>query len=337
MNIILLGKPYLSKALADMGHNILHFHYANEAPYKLDHPVTADKLWQRLGDFRPDITVYMDDGNMPVLIDPENLPCPAIYYSIDTYCNPWHAAYAHGFDLTLVAQKDFLPIFTEDNPNAFWYPLFLPFHEPFEHDEDSRKRDVPIAFVGTLGHKNNPQRLPFLTEFKKLQPLIVRQGDYRDLFSRAKIVLNQTAFSELNFRCFEAMGLGAALLMEECGNGLTDIFTPGENILPPYPRGNAAVAALIARDYLRKPELLADIARNGYNLVLSRHSAQVRARALIEMAVELLKAAKSRKSLAEQRKPYVRASFGMLAAELDSANFAAYKKFFYKLSQENNA
>ncbi|WP_368076627.1 glycosyltransferase [uncultured Desulfovibrio sp.] len=46
------------------------------------------------------------------------------------------------------------------------------------------------------------------------------------------MTLNQKAFSEVNFRCFEAMACGAALLMEQCGNGLDELFTPDEDISP---------------------------------------------------------------------------------------------------------
>jgi hypothetical protein len=45
-------------------------------------------------------------------------------------------------------------------------------------------------------------------------------------------VLNQTAFSEINVRCFEAMACGAALLTERGCRGMQDLFVEGETILP---------------------------------------------------------------------------------------------------------
>ena len=57
-------------------------------------------------------------------------------------------------------------------------------------------------------------------------------GNFYPILHRSRMALNQNAFSEVNFRCFEAMACGAALLMEQCGNGLDELFTPDEDISP---------------------------------------------------------------------------------------------------------
>ena len=75
------------------------------------------------------------------------------------------------------------------------------------------------------------------------------------------------------------MGLGAGLLMEKCGNGLDELFTPGENILPVYTRNDAAQAARIAAIFLERPAALEEIAKNGRELVkrnIRKSSALVR-------------------------------------------------------------
>lgn len=328
MRILLMGASYLARDLRALGHEVAEVGRGTDASLQLDHPVYTGRLWQRLEGFEPDALVYLDDGNLPVLINPQDAPCPAIYYSIDTYCNPWHICYAHGFDLILVAQKDFIPLFSNDGLRTLWFPLF----NILDFPPHTGARDIPVSFVGTLGHRNNPDREPFLREFRSFQPLVMLRGDYRPIFTRSQIVLNQTAFSELNFRCFEAMACGAALLMEQCGNGLTDLFTPGKNILPPYPRNNARVAAAIAREYLGQPELLERIAAAGRELVARDHTAAARAATLARLCAKLAgDTGRERQKLAPERMPHVRAAFGMIGAELTAPALAAHRDFYLKL------
>lgn len=330
MRILTLGADYLAPALRAAGNEVVRAGHGQESDICLNHPATAGRLWEAAGDFEPELFCYFDDGDLPLLIDPESVPVPAIFYSIDSYCNPWHVGYAHGFDLTLVAQKDFLPLFANENLRASWFPLFnfCDRTEPAEFD----KRDIPVSFVGTLGHKNNPGRKPFLENFRKLRPIIIRQGDFRPIFGRSKIVLNQAAFGEINFRCFEAMACGCALLTEKCENGFDELFEPGVNILPPYPRNDARAAAEIAAEWLAKPQELAKIARAGAELAAEKHSGKARALELIRLASGL----KGRRADLGREKPFVRSAFGMIAAELDNPELATQREFYFQLGKEND-
>lgn len=319
-----MGGAYLAQSLRQLGHDVVTFGPGGDI--NSNHPAFTGHIWRRLAGFEPDILLYCDDGNLPLLLDPEGAPCSAIYYSIDTYCNPWHVCYAHGFDLVLVAQKDFVEIFANEKIPSVWFPLFYPGISLPELGSETR--DIPVSFVGTLGHKNNPQRAPFLREFRRMHPLFFLSGNYQPIFSRSQIVLNQTAFSEVNFRCFEAMAYGAALLMEQCCNGLLDLFAPGENILPPYPRNNARVAAAIAKTWLDRPEALAEIGRAGRRLIEDQHTAVARAATLVEECGKLLGSGVDRAKLAAARRPLVRAAFGIIAAELTAPELEEYRKFY---------
>jgi hypothetical protein len=161
---------------------------------------------------------------------------------------------------------------------------------PLFHDPDTtrpdpdRDRDIPVSFVGTLDGPLNPGRAAFLRAFNARYPLSMTSGDFRPVYARSRIVLNQSAAGELNFRIFEAAAYGAAVLTEDVETGLRDLFSPGDNILPPYPRGDAAAAAAIAKACLNDPERLAAIAANGRRLVAARHSASARARTLAQTA-----------------------------------------------------
>lgn len=331
--ILYVGGQYLAQSLRQLGHAVLSVCPNPEADIPLSHPGTVRNLLEQAAGrgFTPDMLFYADDGNLPLLIDPESAPCPSLYYSIDTYCNPWHLPYARGFDLVLVAQKDFLPLFTGEGLPAQWFPLFCRSADetaPFD------MRDIPVAFVGTLGHKNNPGREPFLRNFRALHPLVIRSGDFFPVFRRSRIVLNQTAFSELNFRCFEAMGCGSVLLMERCDNGLGELFTPDESILPPYPKNNAAEAARIASSYLARPRQLAEIAENGHRLVAQRHTSMVRAQRLTEHCRQLRATSAHRMRLgqADLRRIFVRTAFGMIASELCGPRWERHRAFFHNLA-----
>lgn len=334
LRILCIGGPYLAAALKRLGHHVLTAHPASDAHIPTPHPYTVRHLLHCLDalDFRPDALFCCDDGNMPQLLDPENAPWPSVRYSIDTYCNPWHIPYSNGFDATLVAQKDYVEFFSREGMPASWFPLFYP--QLLEPVGDFASRDIPVAFVGTLGHKNNPDRAPFLKSFRAQHPLVAITGDYKPVFARSRIVLNQTAASEVNFRCFEAMACGAALLTETCGNGLNDLFVQGEKILPTYPRNDARAAALIAARALAQPEALSAIAQAGSRAVAQHHTDTVRAVSLTQMLAELCARQAHKERLEqslERRTALVRTAYGMLASEISDPQLQEHRKFFEKL------
>lgn len=334
LHILCIGGPYLASALKRLGHHVLTAHPASTADIPTPHPYSVRRLLNRLAalGFAPDALFCCDDGNMPQLLDPENAPWPSVRYSIDTYCNPWHIPYSNGFDATLVAQKDYVEVFSQEALPARWFPLFYP--QALEPVGDFASRDIPVAFVGTLGHRNNPDRAPFLRAFRARHPLVAISGDYKPVFARSRIVLNQTAASEVNFRCFEAMACGAALLMETCGNGLTDLFVPDEEILPTYPRNDAHTAAAIAARALARPETLAEIAQAGSRAVAQRHTDTARAISLTQMLAEMCAAQAHRERLEqslEKRTALVRAAYGMLSSELSDLQLREHRKFFEKM------
>ena len=336
LRILCIGAPLLVCALNRLGHRTLSVHPGSQADIPTPHPYIVRHLQKRLDavNFKPDALFYCDDGNMPQLLDPQNAPWPAVRYSIDTYCNPWHIPYSWGFDTTLVAQKEYVELFSQEGMPAQWFPLFCPQFSPAQTNFD--ERDIPVSFVGTLGHKNNPDREPFLKAFRTQQPLVIFSGDYRPIFERSRIALNQTAASEVNFRCFEAMSCGAALLMEACGNGFDELFAEGQEVLPTFARNDARAAAAIATHALSKPQWLADIAKAGSRAVNQRHTDTVRAVLLTQIIAGLCanRAHKERlEQSLEKRSTLIRAAYGMLASEITDPNLQEHRDFFNKLCQ----
>jgi hypothetical protein len=291
MNILCLDGRYFNAYLERLGHHVLHAGTANpgtDRDLQCSRPITALELFEtaKARGFAPDAVLWCDICRPPTVIGLETLPVATIGYSIDQYVNPWHKPYSAAFDTFFVAQKDSLPLFAhKDLPRPVaWMPLF---YDPDTTQIDPNlARDIPVSFVGTLDGPLNTGRKSFLQAFNTLCPLTTATGDFRPVYARSRIVLNQSAAGELNFRIFEAAALGAAVLTEDVTAGLHDIFSPNENILPPYPRGDAAGAAAIAKAFLNDPERLAAVAAHGRRLVAAHHSASARARFLAQTAAE---------------------------------------------------
>lgn len=264
MRVLNISGTHFVSAFRALGHEVLSIGGSGSCDVQLRQPEDFSGLWEILRSraFYPDLVFWNDTCRPPEVFGLERLPGVTIGYSIDQYCNPWHVPYSWAFDLLLVAQKDYLKFFNLPRlpRKVMWFPLCC----NRKKDRDlGLDRDIPVSFVGTLNPPLNPARQKLLKEFKKKHPLYMHQGAYTEVFSRSRLVLNQSAVGELNFRLFQAASCGAAVLTEDTDNGLRDIFTPGINILPFYERGNAAHAVRIAEQALLEPEKTMDIARAG--------------------------------------------------------------------------
>lgn len=341
MNILQYGKnPYFSEELEKMGHRVFSVGESETCDLPMFGIISAKKLFElcRSKGFVPDVFLHADDSTLPHVYGVEELPVPAVFYSIDTYCHGWHGAYSRSFDFVLYAQAEEKEKFLSYSEH---FPLFAKYFSPFETKEEwLRNRTVPIAFVGTLGHKNNPDRAGFYSLFKAFMPIVVRQGNFVPVYQRARIVLNQSAAGEINFRTFEAMALGCGCLADNVPtekNQADSLFSFGENSLPAYPRNDVAKAVDYAVHWLsaEKEQALYEIAMRGRELVMERHSVQARSRCLAELFERLAAQKvfeKRMQELPERRKQIARA-FAFLgnnsdvAAELGSAYADIAKRY----------
>jgi glycosyltransferase involved in cell wall biosynthesis len=287
MRILNLEGEYFVPALKKAGHKVLSIGYSENCDLKLKKLLGPKELISFLDSkgFVPDLILWNDLCRPPGVVGFEKLPCLCMGFSIDQYCNPWQVPFSACFDLFLVAQKDYLPLFMDlELPRpVLWFPLFF---DPGKAFDEGLSRDIPISFVGTLDGVYNQSRRKFLLACQKRLPLIIRQGAYQPIYARSKIVLNQSAAGELNFRIFEAAACGAAVLTENVDNGLRDLFVPGEEILV-YERGNVTSAVTVARKALESKELQ-EIALAGKRKVQREHSIGARVKTILEKAKELL-------------------------------------------------
>ena len=336
MNILNLGSSFLAGALRARGHQVLTVGLTGDCDVRIVRPITIPRLEEHLAGhgFTPDCALWVDNGNLPFLMAVEELPYPSVFYAIDTFCNPWHVPFAYAFDGVLEAQKEYAALFPQPPAlpeAAAWLPLFAPDDlADLAESGTPEEREIPVAFVGTLRPRNIPQRIVFLQEFKRLNPLFMMEGAYRPVFAKARIVLNQSAAGEVNFRCFEAMACGAALLTEHSEQGLADLFTPGVHILPPYRQGDAAHAASIAREWLARPEELAAVAATGRELVLRRHLASHRAAYISDILERYARERTHESRLRDlpRRRMLLATAYGILADELSAPEMADLSRLF---------
>lgn len=334
MNILQYGKnPYFTDEFTALGHTVYSIGEAKSCNFQLMSIMTAKQALQICTSqgFVPDVFLYADDSCLPHLFGIEDLPLPTIFYSIDTYCHGWHGAYSHAFDYVLYAQGEEKTKFPS---GAEHFPLFAKYFTEEESKEEwLKKRDIPIAFVGSLDNKNNPDRQTFYTLYKAFQPIFITKGNFIPIYLRSKIILNQSAVGELNFRTFEAMALGCACLADNVPtekNHVGEIFDFGINSLPAYPRGDVAKAVDFTLHWLSKEKEndLYEIAMQGRKLVQEKHSAKARTLRLLEIFQQLLAEQAVQKRLltmAERKKAAARA-FSYLAEQsvLDTQLIQAY-------------
>lgn len=336
MRIVNLHHPAFVPTFRKLGHDVLSIGTTTDCDVQLTEPLSCKRFLDILAakTMRPDLILWFDACQPPWIFGFENLPAVVIGYSVDQYMNPWHVPYSAACDAFFVAQKDYLPLFAPSPANrpADWLPLFC---DPSRDRDPGLPRDIPVSFVGTLASFANPGRKPFLEAFRAKAPLFAKQGRYAPVFARSRIVLNQSAAGELNFRLFQAMACGAAVLTEQTENGLADLFTPGVDVLT-YRRGDAAHAALVANAALAEPDALAAVAAAGKRATLARHTVVSRARRILDTAVQLAKAGAPARRLAAMTtvRTEMRKAYAILATDEGLPLSVGERQFFLDMARQ---
>ncbi len=225
--------------------------------------------------FRPTQLIYFDDSGPISVLGLERSELPVVFYSVDTHHHwIWHKAFAAAADLTLVAQLHYQSVFAGLDP--VWFPLWA---EPVSWAE---ARNVDVCFRGNLSSQLHPLRAAFFENVVQTVPVDLHNGPWQESYPRARIVLNQAVKDDLNFRVFEALASGALLVTPDHIRGLAELFEPGEDLVL-YQNGNATDASEKVRYYLDHEEERRLIAENGAKKVLQHHSAEKRAKQLLEL------------------------------------------------------
>ncbi|MBU1000996.1 MAG: glycosyltransferase [Proteobacteria bacterium] len=222
-----IGNSYFANEMAPLGWEI------TSIKRHVPEMVTWGEVMARCGG-APDAVILGDSSLPPILAGIEAWPCLTVFHSVDSHIHSWHQIYAQAFDLCSVSLKDHLPSFRGHHlpdDRLKWLPPWAP--------DNMRPRDVEkewdLLFAGTVNRETTPIRHTFLKELKRRFPTLhVTSGNFRELFPKARVVLNYCERGDLNFRVFEALGTGACLLTPVVGHGQEELFTPGEDLFT-YP------------------------------------------------------------------------------------------------------
>ncbi|NDV27474.1 glycosyltransferase [Desulfovibrio sp. JC010] len=243
-------------------------------------PRNWDWIVERCG-FVPDILIYADRSQPPMLLGLESYPCLTVFLSVDSHIHGWYPIYAQAFDLCTVSLKDHIDEYRGKrlpDDRVLWLPAFA-------KDEDrplELQKKWGLLFVGNVKEDIFPVRARMLRELqKKIPNMHVTQGDYRELFSQARLVLNIAERGDMNYRLFEALGCGACLVTPEIGHGQSELFTDGEDIFT-YEQSDLDGLVKLVAELTANGDRCKQVAKSGFNKVDRLHRASHRAAAFAE-------------------------------------------------------
>ncbi len=307
MRILLIGSPLWQSELISLGHQVMSIGALPECDVHIwreefDLQLCLKKLPES---FVPEAIVQVEAlGSKRFLLRNLHLsPVPVAFYAIDCHLNEyWQRDYISGFNLTLVTQYAYLEKFKGCCPRIEFLPWACSDEIFFDHQLE---RDLDIVFVGTVERKFRRKRSEILERVARNYRLDIFGASEAErlsaeqmakVFSRAKIVLNESILQELNFRFFEALPCGAMLLTEEIGENLSAVFAPGKH-LAVYNQDNLEE---VVQFYLEHSEKRAEIARAGKEFCLAAHTTKKRAAELVEILQrEILAFSKTRPQRSE--------------------------------------
>lgn len=240
--------------------------------------------WQRVVDeagFEPELFIYGDRSIASPLMGIEAFPCPTVFLCVDSHIHSWYPYYAQAFDFCTVSLKDHMPLFRGKRlakAQVLWLPPFARMADkPVEGD-----REYDLLFVGNVGRDIFPVRTEFLEHVgKRLPGLAVRQGPYRELFPKGRLLLNIAERGDLNYRVFEALGCGGCLVTPDIGHGQNELFTDGVDYFLYQPGDVDGLVDLVER-ILPDEELCRKVAMSGHTKVDKAHRAMHRAQQLTD-------------------------------------------------------
>ncbi len=274
LSILLLNQAWLAPELRALGHTVVTAGWVNQSFDVLfsrgDH---IDSVLEKASAIAvPDRVVYFDDSTTITLSGLDTIEIPCLFYSVDAHHHAsWHAAFSAMFCKTLVAQKDYIPQYSNFSEDIDWLPLWAP-----RRKGPAATKDIDVCFRGTLDRTLHPKRADFFDTLRALIDIDAQKGPYYEAYPRAKIVVNQTVDGDLNFRVFEALESGALLITPKIQNGLEELFTPGRDYVE-YEEGNAEELARLCKKYLADEPARLDIAQSGHQKALEKHTAVARA------------------------------------------------------------
>lgn len=344
MNILLINDAAIKSFLQSKGHRVIACG-AKDAPYNMPGQDDFDFYFKDKNildirdildplpaDFSPDILILSECYKNFFFLGIEEVDFPVIWRPIDNHIHSWQPDYAAFFDMTFIAQKDYIGAFRErGRAHIEWLPLNC---FPDIHYNRNLERDLDISFAGNLDVTLKPKRARFLDELQeKIKVNIfdgLNQEEISVIYNRSKIVINECMHEDLNYRVFETMANGALLLTPEIQNGQPDIFE-NEKHLVCYRNFDAVDAYLKCENILNNWDRYRIMAQEAQKTVLTQHSIENRARRMWELIQQYAQAEFNKRKQKITAKTYIQ--FLPVFSALHKMNFIDFRAISYCLDK----
>jgi hypothetical protein len=276
VKILCIDAP--ASPFAALGHDV---RFVRPASTVVDLPALPE-----LRDFPPDLIVQQESLHRPAFLkNLEMVPCPALFWSLDTHLNiHWQKYYMRLFDAVGTPHISFFKYMP-----ARWTPNRLFRLAMFGPDLPWRPHAERTRATGFAG-LDNPETRPLRSRFLRiLQPLGLtavsglNQAEMLEFYRDTRIVPNEAIAFEANFRLTEAAGAGACVLSPDIGPDQNELYAPDREIVV-YGDGQDMVEKLSF--FLRRLELSEKIGRAAWEKTQCRHLARHRAQSVLDAAAE---------------------------------------------------
>jgi glycosyltransferase involved in cell wall biosynthesis len=281
--IVTVGPPFPEKYIEEWHLQNLKQPYFTHDIVTCFNPDMESLIAQTAPEDHPDLYLWVESvgGYYPERLN--SITCLKACYLIDTHLNlPLHLLWAEKFDCIFLAQREYLPYFTNKGLNAHWLPLAC---DPGIHAPVSTPLKHNISFVGSLSPRN-PRRQKLLELLQKEIGIYCERCWWDDMaraITESGIIFNNAVNNDLNMRVFEVMSIGAMLLTDPAqGSGLDTLFINGED-LAIYRSDDELID--VVRFYQSNPALREQIAARGQQLVRNAHTYAHRVEDLLAVAL----------------------------------------------------
>ncbi|MBU1003361.1 MAG: glycosyltransferase [Proteobacteria bacterium] len=275
MRICVVNSPIISQAFQGLGHDVLDLRL-DPGPQDICVQLTAHG-------FEPELLLDVEIlRSRTILMGLGGLTCKKVFWSVDTHLNAWwHRAYGRMFDLVLTTQDSWIPVL---NTLGLGQVRHLPWYGRRRSFRPWAERTSKLCFVGRITPERavRQRMVDYLCRQHGLQ--LVQDAGYSEMldhYDNTWLVPNESIFSEINFRLFEAASCGCLVLNQEVSSDIYRLFEPGREV---EVYSTIVELDVLVRRNLANPDRAGRMGRAAWARVQAEHLPQHRAERILELA-----------------------------------------------------